>query len=197
VKISSLDKRAKNKARDGATPAARPRGLVLLLVISCLGCAGASKSAARAAAPPGASRLAPGSPVDFAFESLDERPVSAEASRGKPTVLVFITTSSLSSQAQVDFLLAMAKHDGTLVNYLAVALEGRENREMVELYGKALSISFPVAIADPQTLAGAGAFGDVSGVPVTVLLDRAGRVVWRADGRVVKSDEMRAAMRGL
>ena len=112
-------------------------------------------------------------------------------------MLVFITTSSLSSQAQVDFLLAMAKHDGTLVNYLAVALDGRENREMVELYGKALSIPFPVAIADPQTLVGAGAFGDVSGVPVTVLLDRAGRVVWRADGRVVKSDEMRAAMRGL
>ncbi len=68
---------------------------------------------------------------------------------------------------------------------------------MVALYQKALSIPFPVALADAQTLAGAGAFGDVHTVPVTVLLDRAGRVAWRVDGRVAKSDEMRAAMRGL
>ena len=91
----------------------------------------------------------------------------------------------------------MAKHDGALVNYLAVALEGPDSREIVALYEKALSIPFPVAVADPRTLGGASAFGDVSAVPVTVVLDRAGRIVWRADGRVVRSDEMRGAMRGL
>jgi len=47
------------------------------------------------------------------------------------------------------------------------------------------------------TRAGAGPFGDVSAVPVTVLLDRAGRVVWRVEGRVAKSAEIRAAMHGL
>jgi hypothetical protein len=112
-------------------------------------------------------------------------------------VISFITTSSLPSQAQADFLVAMAKHDGDRVFYALVVLESQENRELVELYKKALSIPFPVALADAQTLAGAGAFGDVSAVPVTVLLDRAGRVVLRAEGRVVKSEEMRAAMRGL
>jgi len=89
--------------------------------------------------------------VDFAFESLDDRPVSSDATRGVPTVLAFVTTSSLSSQAQVDFLVAMAKHDldptgspaRDRVHYAVVALESNENREMVALYQKALSIPFP------------------------------------------------------
>jgi hypothetical protein len=137
------------------------------------------------------------SPVDFAFDAVGDSPVTADATRGRPTVISFVTTSSLPSQAQADFLVAMAKHDGDRVHYVLVVLESQENRELVELYKKALSIPFPVAVADAQTLAGAGAFGDVSAVPVTVLLDRAGRIVLRAEGRVVKSDEMRAAMRGL
>lgn len=136
-------------------------------------------------------------PVDFAFDSLDERPVSAVTTRGKPTLVTFLTTSNLAAQAQIDFLIAMARNDGDKVNYAAVALEPRDNRELVELYKKALSIQFPVAMADSRTLTGDGPFGDVSAVPVTVLLDRVGRIVWRADGRVAKSDELRALLKGL
>ena len=135
--------------------------------------------------------------MEFAFESLDARPVTSDATRGKPTVLVFVTTGSLHAQAQVDFVLAMARNDGGRVNYALVGLERRDSRELVELYAKALSVRFPVAMADEQTLAGEGAFGDVSVVPVTVVLDRAGRVVWRVDGRVARSEEIRGAMRGL
>jgi hypothetical protein len=145
----------------------------------------------------GASREVRAAPAEFAFDSLDERPVSAEATRGKPTVLVFITTSSLPAQAEVDFLLAMAKHDGDRVNYAVVALEPPDGRELVELYKKALAIPFPVAIADPRTVAGSGTFGDLRELPVTLMLDRAGRVVWRVAGRVAKSGELRAALRGL
>ena len=136
-------------------------------------------------------------PVEFNFDSLDERAVSSEVTRGKPTIITFVTTASLPSQAQVDFLVAMAKHDGTAANYAVVALEARESRELVEVYKKALNIAFPVAMADPQTLEGRGPFGDVGAVPVTVLLDRVGRVRWRAEGRVVKSGELRGEMTGL
>ncbi len=195
MKISSWDKRATSSRPRRALAA--PAQLGLLLPWLLVACGGGSKAGTHTETLPGASNVALHPAVDFSFESLDDRPVSAEACRGKPTVIAFITTSSLSAQAQVDFLIAMAKHDGTLINYLAVALEGRDGREIVGLYGKALAIPFPVAVADSQTLVGASAFGDVSAVPSTVLLDRAGRIVWRADGRVVKSDEMRAAMRGL
>ena len=146
--------------------------------------------------PPGASTAAQHEPLDFAFESLDDRPVGSEAMHGKATVFSFVTTASLPSQAQVDFLIAMARHDGDRVNYAVVALEPRDSRELVELYRKALAIPFPVAMADAATLSGAGPFGDVGAVPVTVILDRLGRLVWRVDGRVVKSQELRAAMAG-
>lgn len=166
---------------------------VLALLAAC------SATKAPAPAPPGVSvaAAATASPVDFDFDSIDERPVSARATRGKPTVITFVTTSSLPSQAQVDFLVAMAKNDGERVNYAVVAVEPGESRELVEVYGRALGTPFPVAMADSTTLAGGGAFGDVSGVPVTVVLDRSGRIAWRADGRVARSDELRGVLRGL
>jgi hypothetical protein len=136
-------------------------------------------------------------PIDFAFDSLDDRPVASDASRGKPTVIVFVTTGSLPAQAQVDFLVAMAKNDGDKVNYAVVALEARQNRELVELYRKALSTPFPVAMADEATASGGGPFGDVTGVPVTVVLDRAGRIALRVVGRVIKPGELRSTLRGL
>jgi hypothetical protein len=147
--------------------------------------------------PPGVSLPPVRAPIDFSFDAVGEGPLTSETTRGLPTVISFVTTSSLSSQAQADFLVAMAKHDGDRVHYAVVVLATEESRELVALYKKALSIPFPVAVADTQTLAGTSAFGDVSTVPVTVLLDRAGRIAWRMEGRVVKSDEMRAAMRGL
>ena len=168
---------------------------VTLIFAQCVACG--SRVAAPADAPPGTSTVAVRPPVDFEFDSLDERPVSAENTRGKPTVMALVTTGSLPAQAQVDFLVAMARRDGDRVNYAVVALEPHENRELVEIYRKSLSVTFPVAMADAKTLTGGGVFGDVSVVPVTIVLDREGRVAWRADGRVVKSDELRRAMRGL
>jgi hypothetical protein len=159
-------------------------------------CGGASGSAVPEEKP-GASTGEVHAPIDFDFDSLDDRAVSSEATRGKPTVLAFVTTGSLPAQAQVDFLLAVAQHDADTVHYAVVALEARENRELVELYRRALSIPFPVALADPTTASGGGPFGDVTGVPVTVVLDRAGRIALRVAGRVVHSDELRGALRGL
>jgi hypothetical protein len=168
---------------------------VPILVAALCGACGSSAPAH--GPPPGVSSVPLQAAVDFEFESLDQRPVSAESTHGKPTVLVLVTTGSLPAQAQVDYLVGMAKHDADRVNYAVVVLEPRENRELVEIYRKSLNVTFPVAMADDKTLSGVGPFGEVSVVPVTVILDRAGRVAWRADGRVVKNDELRQAMRGL
>jgi hypothetical protein len=167
---------------------------------ACIACAvltACSGHAERTAAPPGVSTVAQRPIVDFDLDSLDDRPVSGGATRGKPTVIAFVTTGSIAAQAQVNYLVKMAENDADRVNYAVVALESRENRELVELYRKSLGVTFPVAIVDPERMTGAAAFGDVSAVPVTILLDRAGRVAWRVDGRVAKSAELRDAMRGL
>jgi hypothetical protein len=194
VKISSSARRATTD-RLGLGPALRL--LAFLPVAACAGKATPASAPGSGGPPVGEARLPFTQEVEFSFDSLDDRPLSADSTRGQPTLIAFVTTASLPAQAQVDFLVAMAKHDADRVHYAVVALEHPESRELVEMYRKALAIPFPVAMADAPTLAGAGPFGDVRGVPVTVLLDRSGRVVWRVAGRVAKSAEVRAAMRGL
>ncbi len=191
--INSLGKKA---TTDVAARLRRPWRFLVFFSALSVGC-GSSGRERGADGPPGVSTIPLGPVIDFSFDSLDDRPVNAQSAYGKPTIVAFVTTSSLPSQAQVDFLVAMAKNDASRVNFAVVALEPREGRELVEVYKKSLSIPFPVALADVQTLASLGPFGDVSSVPVTVLLDRDGRVVWRVDGRVATSHEIRAALHGL
>jgi hypothetical protein len=161
------------------------------------GACGGSSGVPQGSSPPGVSTASLSAPLSFELDSMDDRPVSAEATRGKPTIITFVTTGSLPAQAQVDFLVVMAQRDGDRTNYAIVALDPRENRELVELYGKTLHVPFPVAMADDLIRSGSGPFGDVTVVPVTIVLDRLGRVVARIEGRVAKSEELRTAMKGL
>lgn len=132
----------------------------------------------------------------WTFDSLDARPVSAAAFRGRVTVVAFITTWDLASQAQVDFLAAMAKRDGAKVNYAAVALQRYADRELVEVYQAKLGLPFPVAIAGGADDPSVKPFAPIEAVPTIVVFDTEGRVVFRKTG-LAKSDELRAAMRGL
>ncbi len=146
--------------------------------------------------------------IDFAFDSLDARPVSSAAMRGRPAVLAFVTTWDLSSQAQIDFLVPMSVHDGAAstadagdgggekVRYAMIALQEPQDRELVEAFRATLKVGFPVALADRASIAGGGPFGDVHNVPTVVVLDRAGRVVWRRVG-LARSEDIRAGLKGL
>ncbi len=145
---------------------------------------------------PGVSEGAPtlGKNVSFTFDSLDARPVSSEAARGRVAVLAFIATWDLSSQAEVNYLVAMAKHDETAVYYALIALDDPKNRELVEAYEKTLAVTFPVAMADAETIAGRGPIAGVNQLPTVVVLDRTGKVVFQRSG-LSKPDEIRPHMR--
>jgi hypothetical protein len=176
-----------------ATTERRGAALVALL---CLGCGPKAPAADPVGRSHEGAQAAPEGAVAFVYDSLDARPVTASALRGKPTVLAFVTTYDLGSQAQVNYLVAMAKHDAGKTNYVLVALEKHEERELVEVYKTNLGVTFPVALADDATIAGGGPFGDVHKIPAVVVLDRGGRVAWKKTG-IAKSDEIRAAMQGL
>ena len=136
-------------------------------------------------------------PVDFAFDSLDERPVTSDAMRGKPSVLAIVTTGSIDAQAQLGYLVAMAKNDGQKVNYAMVALHPRREIPLVDALATTVKVEFPVALADAAATTGpSGPFGEIAAVPTIVLLDRAGRIVWKHTG-LAKSEELRAHMHGL
>jgi len=138
----------------------------------------------------------PDKPAVFAFDSLDDRPVSSAVMRGKPSVLAIVTTGDIVGQAQVDYLVAMAKNDGDKVNYAVVALHPRKEIVLVEAYMSTLKVTFPVALGDASTMTAAGPFGEIPAVPTVVVLDREGRIVWKHTG-LAKSDELRGHMRGL
>ena len=138
----------------------------------------------------------PDRPVTYSFDTLDERPVSSAAHRGKPTILAFVTTGDIVGQAQVDYLVAMAKNDGAKVNYALVAMHPRKEIMLVEAYMSALKVEFPVALGDASAMTPQGPFGEISAVPTIVMLDRDGRIVWKHTG-LAKADELRGHMRRL
>jgi hypothetical protein len=135
-------------------------------------------------------------PIEFKLDSLDAREVSTASIAGKPTVIAFITTWDLSSQAQIDYIVPMAKRDGEQVNYVMVALQEAKERELVEVYVHHFGIAFPAAMADPELIVGAGPFGSLQAVPTTVILDRSARMVWRHTG-IARPEEIRQGLSGL
>jgi hypothetical protein len=168
--------------------------IALCFALACGGCG--RKTSDKPADVIGASTHDQGQAIEFAFDSLDARPVQSGAFRGKPTVMAFVATWDLSSQAQVDFLVPMSKNDGDKINYVMVALQEPKDRELVEAFRSGLHIDFPAALADKESIAGGGAFGDVHNVPTVVILDRDGRMVWKRVG-LARSDEIRAGLKGL
>jgi hypothetical protein len=139
-------------------------------------------------------------PIDkattYAFDSIDERPVTSTAMSGKPTVITFVTTGDIVGQAQVSYLVHMAKNDGDKVNYVVVALHPRKEVVLVETYKKTLGVEFPVALADASVTGSSGPFGDIPAVPTVVVLDRMSRIRWKHTG-LAKHEEIRAHMRGM
>lgn len=133
----------------------------------------------------------------YAFDSLDEREVSDVAFRGRPTVLCFATTGSFGSQAQMRVLADVHARENERVHVAVVALEPREQRELVELYRKSLKLPFPVALADAATLAQEGTFGEVSRVPTILVLDAEGEVRFRRDGQLVSGVELSEVLRSV
>ena len=159
-----------------------------------LGCAAKQTELANVGVSDKPGATFPDRPVAYLFDPLDERAVSSNAHRGKPTVLAFVTTGDIVGQAQVDYLVAMAKNDGAKVNYALIAMHPRKEIVLVEAYISALKIEFPVALGDPSVMAPSGPFGEISAVPTVVILDRDGKIAWKHTG-LAKADELRGHLR--
>jgi hypothetical protein len=147
---------------------------------------------AEAPAPPTASIApdpAPGAPpVAFGWTDLRGRPLSTESVRGRITVLAFIATYDVASQAQARFLTALSHRHVPRLNVGLVVLEQPSNGPLVEAFVDSLGIEYPVAFADAATLAGHGPFEGLHHVPSVVVLDRQGRERARRLGLATERD---------
>lgn len=132
--------------------------------------------------------------VVFSYPSVDEAPdVSSANLRGRTTVLIFLSTYDLASQAQARFLSMVHRRHEPPINAAAIVLEPKENLPLVAMFRQTLGLDYPVAIGDEELIAGKGPFGDVRSVPATVVLDASGRIVARREG-LLKDDELEALL---
>lgn len=169
----------------------RAVGSALLLGLGTAGALGCGHSHS---AMPASLQEVDKSVVRFRYELVGQNgTVDAQALRGRATIITFVTTFDLASQAQVRFVAGLVKHHVPRINALAVVLEPRTNAPLVTAFSDALHLPYPVAWGDEETFAGRGAFGDVHAVPTTVLLDRSGRVAWKRVG-LAQEDELGAAL---
>ena len=131
--------------------------------------------------------------VSFDLETLDGTHVSTESSLGRATVIGFITTYDLASQAEANFLRIVSRGHVPRTNVYAIVLELQESRPIVQAFADSLNLRFPIVLIDPQSLARTG-LSEVHSVPSVVILDRDGRRAWRQNG-IVEAKEIDAMLR--
>ncbi|MET0592836.1 MAG: TlpA family protein disulfide reductase [Polyangiaceae bacterium] len=136
-------------------------------------------------------------PVHFRYPIIDGRSyLGSDSLRGRPTVLGFLTTYDMASQAQARFLNAIVQRHAGRVQVAAIVLESAENRPLIIAFRDGLDLGYPMAIGDPDIIKGEGPFGDVQTVPATIVLDASLRVVWKKTG-IVREEEIEKVLREL
>lgn len=156
-----------------------------LLLSGMLGCASApATDRTTPTSKPDVPVADDGPPIAYAWTDLRGQPLSAETMRGRVTVLGFIATYDVTSQAQVRFIQRLHKEHAPRLNVALVVLEKPDNRPLVEAYVNALELPFPVALADAATIRGDGPFQGLHHVPSITILDREGRERFRHLGLI-------------
>ncbi|WP_437303961.1 TlpA family protein disulfide reductase [Sorangium sp. So ce388] len=171
----------------------RPVAPVCLpLLLLAIGCAGSGDAAREpVAGPPAAvanpSRgLARGPALTFSYETLDGRELSTASLAGRLSVIGFVATYDVASQAEARFLAGLFRDHTPRINAALLVLEASENRPLVEAFVAALKLPYPVALADAPTIAGEGPFAGLHHVPSVVILDAEGREAFRHVGLVTQ-----------
>jgi cytochrome c biogenesis protein CcmG/thiol:disulfide interchange protein DsbE len=156
-------------------------GLVLAIALAgaCGGTRGDSATPASGAVDPGAP------PIALTLPALDGGELSIASYRGKVVVMHVFTTWSLAAQAEVEALSAADAAEDVVVVGIALDPEGRM---LVAPWRSGAGVRYLVALADPATLAGQGPLGALPAVPITIVLDRAGRIAARADRQLAPGE---------
>jgi hypothetical protein len=114
--------------------------------------------------------------------------------QGRATALLFVTTYDLASQLLARRLGDVITTFTPRANAAAVVVEPPAYAELLPAYREALSLPYPVVMADFGTQRGSGPFGSISRVPVLIILDRQGRQVTRLEGSV-ETQQIEAGLR--
>jgi len=131
-------------------------------------------------------------PIEFSFGTTEGELFDSASTRGRCTLVLFVTTFDLASQAQARYLNEVIREHRPRANAGAVVLEPPKHRILAGAFRTSLGLVYPVALANPSTLSGSGPFGRIAGVPTLVVLDRDGQPVFRSQGAVSKAQMLEA-----
>lgn len=135
-----------------------------------------------------------GQPVHFSLGTIDGGELSSDTTRGRSTLLLFVTTYDLPSQAEALLLREVVARHKPRANAGIVMLEPPRSAALAQVWRDSLGLDLPVAMASPALLSGESQLGRVAGVPTLLALDRRGRVVLRREGALTKA-EIEACLR--
>jgi hypothetical protein len=152
----------------------------MLGALALSGCSAKPQQPAQAAAERG-------DPVQFTFGTIDGGELSSDTTRGRTTLLLFVTTYDLPSQAEALLLREVVSTHKPRVNAGVVMMEPPQSAALAQVWRDSLNLDLPVAMASPSLLSGDGPLGRVAGVPTLVVLDRRGRLVTRREGALSRA----------
>lgn len=169
------------------------RTLAILLLV-----AGAAFALTRFAAPRPADLAAGAAASDraaapaFVTTTLDGRRWSLAEHRGQVVLLNFFATWCPPCRAEMPDLVDLAQaYQPKGVAVLGLSLD-EGGAGVVQPFVQRYRLSFPVALADPSSEIAAG----ITGIPVTLLLDRSGRIARHYVGRI-SPEQVRADLDAL
>jgi len=157
-------------------------------VLSWLGLLGACGAAPANPEGPSGELSASDEPVVFSFPGAGDSEVNSATTRGRVTLLVFVTTYDIASQIVLRRVADAIARFTPRANAAAVVLEPPVYVDLLPAYRESLSLPYPVVMADFATQRGQGQFGGIQRVPTLVVLDREGREVSRRQGSLTQQE---------
>ncbi len=132
--------------------------------------------------------------VEFSLPDVDGTIVSSAQLRGRVSVLLFLTTFDIASQAQARRLEDMVRTHTPRINGLGIVVEAPRYAALVTEYKHSLGLSFPLVLGEREVLQGHEQLRRVTSVPAWIVLDKEGRVSSSAAG-ALNFDELEKLVR--
>lgn len=147
---------------------------IVLMGSAILSCAPRAEEAVRAPEPK--------EHLEFSLPGLDGRLVESQELRGRVTVLLFLTTFDIASQAQARRLEDLYRSHVPRLNALGVVVEAPRYAALASEYRESLGLSYPLVMGERAVLDAHEDLQNVLSVPAWIVLNREGRVVSSAAG---------------
>ena len=129
-----------------------------------------------------------GEPLSFEYVAVNGTRLTGESTRGRTTVVVFMTTYDLSSQIMVRELAKLVHTKTPRINAFGVVIEPPKNAPLVDAFATTMELPFPLALSPSPEAFNEGQFGKVDEVPTVVILDKRGVQRYRRAGAMTTAE---------